>query len=166
MALIKLDEYYPNYRKQAPHDYDITNFDVIAKGDEKVGSVESILVDHDSGNFRYVVVDTGFWILGKKILLPIGLGRIVYMDRRIHVQALTKEQIENLPEYKDNLTINPDYEERVRSVLRPLVAEAKANQVYNPDTYDLSQEPYFYEVNDQTLKSTQEKLIATKNRRE
>ncbi|MEW6495733.1 MAG: photosystem reaction center subunit H [Cyanobacteriota bacterium] len=124
------------------------------------------MVDDDSANFRYLVVDTGFWILGKKVLLPIALGRIVYMDRHVYVQGLTKEQVENLPEYNENLTIDPDYEERVRAVLRPMVDKAIANEVYNPDTYDLSQEPYFYEVNEQTLKSTQEQLIATKKQRD
>lgn len=46
--------------------------------------------------------------------------------------------------------------------LDQMVAEAIANEVYNLDTYDLSQKPYFYDIEDQTLKSTQEQLIATK----
>lgn len=45
MALIELDTYYPDNKQAAFSEYDITNFDIIAKGDEKVGSVVSVLVD-------------------------------------------------------------------------------------------------------------------------
>ncbi len=164
MALIKLDDYYPNYREEVSDGYDITNFEVIAKGDEKVGSVENILVDENSGRFLYLIVDTGFWILGKKVLLPIGLGLIVYMDRRVYVEKLTKEQVKNLPEYKENITIDRDYEEQVRAVYRPLVETAIANQNSSSPTYDYQQEPYFYQLKDENLKLSQERLIAKRSR--
>lgn len=164
MALIKLDEYYPNYREEVFNSYDITKFEVVAKGNEKVGFVENILIDEDSGRILYFIVDTGLWIFGKKVLLPIGLGLIVYMDRRVYVENLTKEQVKNLPEYKENMMIDPDYEERVRAVYRPLVERAIANQNYNSPTYDYQQEPYFYEIKDENLKRSQERLISKRSR--
>jgi uncharacterized GH25 family protein len=69
MALYKLDEYYPNYQNEIFDGYDIKNFDVYAQ-DDKVGSVTSIMID-DEGHFRYFIVDTGFWVFGKKILLVV-----------------------------------------------------------------------------------------------
>lgn len=162
MALAKLDHYYPDY-KQAASDYDVTNFDVIAKGDKKVGSVANVLVDEQTSCLRYLVVDTGFWVLGKKVLLPIALGRIVYMDRHVYVEGLSKEQVKALPDYSDGITIDSNYEEQVRSVLRPLVAEATTNQIDNPATYDLDREPYFYEIKDERLKAVQEQLVAKKS---
>ena len=163
MTLVKLDSYYSNYKQSAFSEYDITNFKVIAKGDEKIGSVANILVDENSGQIRYLVVDTGFWILGKKVLLPIALGLIVYMDRQVYVEELTKEQVKALPEYNDSITVDPEHEERVRNILRPLVAEVTTNQVNNSTTYDLDQEPYFYRIKDQRLKAVQEQLAALKN---
>jgi hypothetical protein len=162
MTLAKLDRYYPDY-KQAASDYDVTNFDVIAKGDEKVSSVANVLVDEQTSRLRYLVVDTGFWVLGKKVLLPITLGRIVYMDRHVYVEGLSKEQVKALPEYSDDITIDSNYEEQVRSALRPLVAEATTNQIDNPGTYDLDREPYFYEIKDERLKAVQEQVVAKKS---
>lgn len=44
MTLVKLDSYYSDYKQSAFSEYDITNFKVIAKGDEKIGSVANIWV--------------------------------------------------------------------------------------------------------------------------
>ncbi|HEY9599996.1 MAG TPA: PRC-barrel domain-containing protein [Allocoleopsis sp.] len=164
MVLIKLHNYYPDYKESVGSEYDITHFDVIARRDEKVGSVESVLVDEETGRIRYLVVDTGFWVFGKKVLLPIGLSQIVYMDRHVYVEGLTQEQVKALPEYSDDITIDSKYEERVKSVLRPLVAEAKTNQIDNPAIYDLDKEPYFYEIKNERLKAVQKQLVAKKRR--
>jgi sporulation protein YlmC with PRC-barrel domain len=163
MTLVKVNSYYSDYNQSAFSEYDITKFRVITKGDEKVGSVANILFDENSGQLRYFVVDTGFWVLGKKVLLPIALGRIVYMDRQVYIEELTKEQVKALPEYMDSITVDHEYEKRVRSILRPLVAEATTNHVDNSATYDLDQEPYFYEIKDQRLKEVQEQLAMRKS---
>jgi len=42
---------------------------------EKIGTVNDIIVD-DQGQFRYLAIDLGFWIFGKKILLPVGRTQI------------------------------------------------------------------------------------------
>ncbi|ARV60513.1 hypothetical protein BZZ01_19430 [Nostocales cyanobacterium HT-58-2] len=160
MALVKLDHYYPEYKHSAF--YDITTYEVVALEDEKVGTVASVLVDEDSSRIRYLVVDTGFWLFGKKVLLPIALACISYMDRHVYVEGLTKEQVKALPEYTDNILVDPEYEEKIRSILRPLIAEVAHNQVYNPATYNLDQEPYFYETNDLHLKEVEKQLVARK----
>jgi sporulation protein YlmC with PRC-barrel domain len=65
MALVKLGDFYPDYREEHSDIDDIKNFDVYAQGDNKVGSVYDILVDEQTGKFRYFIVDTGFWVFGK-----------------------------------------------------------------------------------------------------
>jgi uncharacterized protein (TIGR02271 family) len=115
MALHKIKDFDPDYRTHFD-DHDVIGYDVYS-GDEKVGAVDDILVD-DMGNFRYLVVNTGLWILGKKVLMPIGRSSIRYSDRQINVNGLTKQQVENLPEYDPNTTLDYDYEERVRSNYR------------------------------------------------
>jgi uncharacterized protein (TIGR02271 family) len=116
MALHKIKDFDPDYRDHFD-DHDVIGYDLYS-GDDKVGAVDDILVD-DMGSFRYLVVNTGLWILGKKVLLPIGRSSIRYSDRRIYVNGLTKEQVENLPEYDPHTTLDHDYEERVRNVYRP-----------------------------------------------
>ncbi|MBF2002019.1 MAG: DUF2382 domain-containing protein [Synechococcales cyanobacterium M58_A2018_015] len=117
MALHKIRDFYPDYRDQFG-DHDILSYSLYAgAGDDKVGSVDDLLVDED-GRFRYLVINTGAWIFGKKVLLPIGRARIDYNNKRVYVDGLTREQVENLPEYNSDMTMDYDYEERVRGVYR------------------------------------------------
>ncbi|MCL1469938.1 DUF2382 domain-containing protein [Argonema antarcticum] len=116
MALMKLEEFDPNYRETFEDD-DIKGFGVYTEADEKFGTISDVLVD-DNGHFRYLVVDLGFWIFGKKVLLPVGLSRIEYEAERVYAINMTREQAENLPEYSDRVVPDYDYEERVRNVYR------------------------------------------------
>ena len=121
MVLYKLEDFDPNYRDTFGDE--IKGYDVYAdRTDEKIGSVKNILVD-ESGHFRYLVVDTGFWIFGKQVLLPVGRSSIDHNSRHIYALGFTKEQAENLPEFNDSLKVDYDYEERVRGVYRTPVTE-------------------------------------------
>jgi PRC-barrel domain len=161
MALYKLDEYNPNYAQEIFGGNDIKNFDVYAD-DEKVGSVENILVDENDGRFRYFIIDTGFWVFGKKVLLPVGLARLNYEKQHLFVPGLTKEQVENLPEFSEGLAIDNDYEERVRGVYRPLVTPVIPGLFPTPGIYDYGMEPYFYEPTDPYFRTYEENM---RNRR-
>jgi uncharacterized protein (TIGR02271 family) len=117
MALHKIKDFDPDYRQHFD-DTDIIGYDLYS-GEEKVGTVENILVD-DRGSFRYFVINTGVWILGKRTLLPIGRSRIEAGNRRVYADGLSREQIESLPEYDEHSTVDYDYEERTRGVYRPM----------------------------------------------
>ncbi|HEY9848695.1 MAG TPA: DUF2382 domain-containing protein [Leptolyngbyaceae cyanobacterium] len=180
MALLKLNEFDPNYRETFEGD-DVKGFDVYTEREEKVGTVSDVLVDED-GHFRYLVVDLGFWIFGKKVLLPVGLSRIDYNADRVYAMNMSREQAENLPEYSDRTVADYDYEERVRNVYRtpfnrtssdfvpPVEASAPVEAGYtsfdrNDYTYD--REPNLFGMNDrdhQTFRLYEERLIANKNR--
>jgi uncharacterized protein (TIGR02271 family) len=149
--------------------------------DDKVGTVSDILVD-ENGNFRYLLVDLGFWIFGKKVLLPIGRCRVDYDSDRVYAVGMTRQQAESLPEYDDSLSLDYDYEEKVRGVYRQPAREnavsgfeprdsndlsAPVTPVFNRDTYAYNDEPDLYgmnEENHQTLRLYQERLVATKKR--
>ncbi|MBF2017251.1 MAG: DUF2382 domain-containing protein [Rivularia sp. T60_A2020_040] len=182
MALYKVADFDPDYR-DAFQDQDIKGMSVYAEGtDDKVGSVNDILVDEE-GRFRYLVVDLGFWIFGKKVLMPVGRTRIDYNASRIHALGMTREQAENLPEYDENQVVDYDYEESVRGVYRtqpvessaaledsaPLDAPAyAATRTYHRDTYKYDEEPNLYNMNDtdhQNIKLYEERLVANKQRR-
>jgi uncharacterized protein (TIGR02271 family) len=161
MPLYKLEDFDPNYRDTFDGD-DVKALDLYTEGKEKIGSVADALVDPE-GRFRYLVINTGVASLGKKILLPIGLSHIDYPEKRVYVDGLSKSQVEHLPEYKDSITVDYDYEEKVRNVYRP---EGRGVN-YNRDTYNYEQEPSFYNLNDQshqTLKLYEERLVANKTR--
>ncbi len=194
MVLYKLEDFDSEYQDAVGRD-EIKGLDVYTdKDDEKVGSVKEILVD-ESGRLRYLVVDTGFWIFGKQVLLPVGRTRVFPNSKRVYALGFTKEQAEQLPEFNSDLKIDNDYEERVRGVYRTAPLESSAALEtsapldtpttytaptaraipapapaanYDRDTYTYEQEPHLYEMNhedQQTLKLYEERLVATKNRR-
>ncbi len=168
MPLHKIKDFDSNYR-QYFDDRDILKFDVYS-GSEKVGSVDDLLVD-DAGQFRYLVINTGAWIVGKKVLLPIGRSRIDENDRRVYVDGLTREQVKNLPEYKGE-AIDYDYEERVRGIYRPMVTTGRTTSVpatYDRHSYRYDNDPALYNLNDrdhQYLRRSQERMMASRPRGE
>ncbi|BAY12227.1 DUF2382 domain-containing protein [Calothrix sp. NIES-2098] len=190
MALYKLNDFDPNYRDTFQGS-DIKGLGVYAEGtDEKIGTVNDVLVD-DEGHFRYLVVDLGFWIFGKKVLLPIGRARIDYNVDRVYAIGMTRQQAEDLPEFNERSGVDYDYEERVRGVYRrPLDATGSVDTTsavdttapldtsyqplttptyptYNRDTYTYDNEPGLFNINErdnQTLKLYEERLIANKRR--
>lgn len=119
MPLHRIKDFDADYRRHFDNQ-DILGFDLYS-GKEKVGSIDDLLVD-DQGKFRYFVVNTGAWIFGKKIMLPMGLAHIDFQNHRVQTDGLTRSQVENLPEYKDNMVVDYDQEERLRGVYRPMAA--------------------------------------------
>ncbi|MEQ8840233.1 MAG: PRC-barrel domain-containing protein [Acidimicrobiales bacterium] len=76
---------------------DLTGFDVEAT-DGSIGSVDENTTDRD-----HLVVDTGFWIFGKRRLLPAGVvDRIDYDDEKVYVN-LTKDQVKDAPDLDESL---------------------------------------------------------------
>src|SRR5438270_4239109 len=76
---------------------DITGYEVSAR-DGGIGKVEEV-VDGKDGR-SYIVVDTGFWIFGKKRMVPVGaIDTIDHENRRINVR-LTKDEIKHAPDYE------------------------------------------------------------------
>jgi hypothetical protein len=74
---------------------DLVGFQVVAT-DGAIGNLDA--ATYDVGG-SYIVVNTGFWIFGKKRMLPAGvIDRIDYDRREVHVN-LTKDQIRQAPDY-------------------------------------------------------------------
>lgn len=168
MALMKLEDFEPNYTQSFEGD-DVKHFAVYTESDQKIGSVSNVLVDEE-GRFRYLVVDLGFWIFGKKVLLPVGLSRIDYNAKRVYAMNMTRKQAEDLPEFNENTVADFDYEERVRKVYRNSYDTPVSTDYQNFDrnSYNYEQEPTFFGMNDrdhQTFRLYEERLIANKLRR-
>jgi uncharacterized protein (TIGR02271 family) len=161
MSLHKLEEFYPNYQETFGKD-DVKALHLYTEGGMEVGSVADVLVD-DHGKFRYLVIDTHFDSVGKKILLPIGLSRINYPAKKVYVDGLSKQQVERLPEYEKHFRVDRDFEEKVRTVYR----DSSDTQSYDRENFSYEQEPSLYELKEeyhQNIKLYQERLIASKHR--
>lgn len=66
--------------------------------DGEIGSVHDVYFDCHDWTVRYLIVNTGSWLLGKEVLIsPHALGRIDVSEESIHVD-LTREKIKNAPD--------------------------------------------------------------------
>jgi hypothetical protein len=75
---------------------DVTGFRVEAV-DGEIGKVDE--TSHNVEGAGYIVVDTGTWIFGKKVLLPAGvIDRVDREDEAVFVNR-TKDEIEGAPEF-------------------------------------------------------------------
>jgi PRC-barrel domain len=76
---------------------DLTSFTVAAV-DGEIGHVDE--ATNETGS-SYLVVDTGPWIFGRKVMLPAGVvERIDTAEKKIYVDR-TKDQIKNAPEFDE-----------------------------------------------------------------
>jgi hypothetical protein len=84
---------------------DLTGFKVEAR-DGGIGKVDE--ATHESGGSS-IVVDTGPWIFGKKVLLPAGVIHDVDLDTETIYVDLTKDEIKNAPEFDETTYREPSY---------------------------------------------------------
>ena len=72
------------------------------------GDIGKIDEASDQVGTSRIVVDTGPWILGRKVILPAGtIERVDDTDRKVYVD-LTKDQIKNSPELDQDTTFEDD----------------------------------------------------------
>ena len=88
---------------------DLTGFDVEAT-DGSIGKVDE--TTHDVGE-SYIVVDTGVWIFGQKVLLPAGtVERVDRDDEKVYVDR-TKDEIKEAPEFDEDTHRDERYRSEV-----------------------------------------------------
>ncbi len=78
----------------ATRNLDLTGFSVEAT-DGGIGKVDEATYETSRS---YIVVDTGPWIFGKKVLLPAGVVQRVDLDSETVFVNRTKDEIKNAPE--------------------------------------------------------------------
>jgi hypothetical protein len=62
---------------------------------------------------QYLVVDTGPWVFGKKVLLPAGtVHRVDQLDQKVYVDR-TKAQIKDSPQFDPDTYGTPEYRDKV-----------------------------------------------------
>lgn len=84
---------------------DISGFDVEAT-DGSLGTVDEHTYDVGAS---YLVVDTGPWIFGKKVMLPAGVIREVDLDAEVVYVDRTKDEIKASPVFDENTYRDESY---------------------------------------------------------
>jgi len=95
---------------------DFTGFKVEAT-DGSIGKIDEATYEAGAS---YIVVDTGPWILGKKVMLPAGVvQRIDADDEKVYVSR-TKDEIKSAPEFDPDQYQRPEYRDRLSGYYGPM----------------------------------------------
>jgi hypothetical protein len=82
--------------------------------DGEVGSVRDVLVDEVGWRVRYLVVATGSWLFGRRVVLGTEVLAAPTGDARTIPVALTRDRIEAAPAADDAPSFGRRFEERLR----------------------------------------------------
>ena len=93
------------FSTQTAPNIDLSGFKVEAT-DGDIGKVDEATNEVGSS---FIVVDTGPWIFGKKVMLPAGLIRDIDPDTETIFVQRTKDEIKNAPEFDDKNGADDDY---------------------------------------------------------
>jgi hypothetical protein len=88
---------------------DLTDFKVEAK-DGSIGKVDESAADAGKS---HIVVDTGPWIFGRKVLLPAQTVERIDLNNRVVFVDRTKEEIKNAPEFDPERGFDPRYQDEL-----------------------------------------------------
>ncbi|WP_316814523.1 PRC-barrel domain-containing protein [Pedobacter nyackensis] len=82
----------------------------IGATDGEIGKVDELFFDDETWTIRYLVVKTGGWLSGRKVLLsPLALLRPDWKNRVFPVN-LSKEQVKNSPDIDTKQTVSRQHE--------------------------------------------------------
>lgn len=90
-------------------DQDVVGYHVEAS-DGRIGKIDEASTAVDAS---YLVVDTGPWIFGKKVMLPAGIiNRVDNAERTVFVNC-SKDQIKSSPEFDASTYSTADYRDQL-----------------------------------------------------
>ena len=94
---------------------DLTGYSVAAT-DGEIGKVDE--ATYETGG-SYIIVDTGPWIFGKKVMLPAGVvDRVDPDDKKVYVNR-TKDAIKDAPEFDESMIKDDSYRSSLGSYYGP-----------------------------------------------
>ncbi|MCF7922992.1 MAG: PRC-barrel domain-containing protein [Candidatus Marinimicrobia bacterium] len=88
---------------------DIMGYQLKAR-DGEIGRSKDLLFDDKSWTIRYLVVDTGGWLMGRRIIISPFAVQSLDSDTKMLAVNLTKNQIENSPSLDEDKPVSRQYE--------------------------------------------------------
>ena len=81
--------------------------------DEAIGHIEDFIVDDETWQVRYLVVNTRNWWFGKHVLVaPQWASRISWEENKVYID-LSRQTIKDSPEWNPSSAINREYDRRL-----------------------------------------------------
>jgi hypothetical protein len=81
--------------------------------DGEIGRIDDFILDDNSWTIRYLIVDSGPWWHGKRILIsPKWLDRVAWNESKVFLK-FSRDTIRSAPEYTEAPLVSRDYESRL-----------------------------------------------------
>ena len=105
------------YREMVPQsDKGIAGFAVEAI-DGSIGYIDE--TSNEAGE-AYIVVDTGPWIFGRRVAIPVGaIDNVDLIDERVYLE-MSKEQVKNAPELKTDTQVDQAFRGELTAYYEPI----------------------------------------------
>lgn len=87
--------------------------DVVSGTDGRIGTIKDFLFVDDRWRIRWLVVDTGTWLPGRKILIHPSAIEDIDLEQDEVTTSLTKQQVEGSPGVRDGQSVSADVEARL-----------------------------------------------------
>jgi uncharacterized protein YrrD len=86
----------------------VTGYSIHATNGE-IGHVEDFIVDDTNWTLCYLVIETGNWLVGKKVIIPPSWIKSVDWDEaRVDIDR-TRESVKNSPDVDPSKAVDPDH---------------------------------------------------------
>lgn len=83
----------------------------IEASDGRIGTVSDLLIDDTNWKVRWIVVDTGTWLTGRKVLLHPSAVKVADHDDQELQVALTKEQVKDSPDILEDRPVSQEVQD-------------------------------------------------------
>jgi hypothetical protein len=103
------------YPDEAAAGRDLAGYSIEAI-DGSIGKVDN--ANNDAGA-SWLIVDTGPWIFGKKVMLPAGVVSRINSETEVLRVNRTKEQIKNAPEFDEARHLEQTYHDELGGYYGP-----------------------------------------------
>lgn len=87
---------------------DIRGSAIYGNNDEKLGKIDDVIFDQNTGRIQHIIVDTGGWLSSRKFLVPADRLATYPRDNGGFVVNLTKADIERFPTFDENIVASED----------------------------------------------------------
>jgi hypothetical protein len=88
---------------------EVRGYDIQAT-DGAIGRVDDLIADDQAWKIRYIVVHTGGWLQGRRVLIaPTWVSMVAWPERNVWVD-LTRAAVKDSPEFDPSVPVSAEYE--------------------------------------------------------
>lgn len=84
----------------------------IETNDGAIGTIFDFLLNDSDWNIRYIIVDTGTWLPGQKVLIAPNFVSLISNDKKLMQLTISREKVKHAPAYNPSITLDGNYDEK------------------------------------------------------